>query len=113
MPPRRRSARSGSRCASRANLAQLPAVREGWLESQDEGSQIAAALVAAEPGMRVLDYCAGGGGKSLALAAAMANEGTILATDTDAGRLAAVGPAAPSAPAQRSSRAGSSSPARR
>ena len=73
---------------SRANLAQLPAVREGWLESQDEGSQIAAALVAAEPGMRVLDYCAGGGGKSLALAAAMANEGTILATDTDAGRLA-------------------------
>ena len=73
---------------SRANLAQLSAVREGWLESQDEGSQIAAALVAAEPGMRVLDYCAGGGGKSLALAAAMANEGTILATDTDAGRLA-------------------------
>ncbi len=73
---------------SRANLSQLPAVREGWLESQDEGSQIAAALVAAGPGMRVLDYCAGGGGKSLALAAAMANEGEIVATDTDAGRLA-------------------------
>lgn len=73
---------------SRANLAQLPAVREGWLESQDEGSQIAAALVAAEPGMQVLDYCAGGGGKSLALAASMANEGRIVATDTDSGRLA-------------------------
>ncbi len=78
----------GIALGNRANLSQLLAVREGWLESQDEGSQIAAALVAAEPGMRVLDYCAGGGGKALAIAAAMANEGTILATDTDAGRLA-------------------------
>ena len=57
------------------NLARLPAMRDGWLESQDEGSQIAAALVAAGPGMQVLDYCAGGGGKALALAAAMANDG--------------------------------------
>jgi len=72
----------------RVNLAQVPAIRDGWLESQDEGSQIAAALVAAEPGMAVLDYCAGGGGKSLALAAAMANDGRIVATDVDAGRLA-------------------------
>ncbi len=78
----------GIRLLSRVNLAQLAAIREGWLESQDEGSQIAAALVAAEPGMRVLDYCAGGGGKSLVLAAAMANEGRIVATDTDPDRLA-------------------------
>ena len=78
----------GIRLQSRANLASLPAMRDGWLESQDEGSQIAAALVAAVPGMRVLDYCAGGGGKALALAAAMANEGRIVATDTDVGRIA-------------------------
>ena len=80
----------GIRLRSRTSLARLPAMRDGWLESQDEGSQIAAALVAAEPGMRVLDYCAGGGGKALALAAAMANEGRIVATDTDAGRLASL-----------------------
>ena len=78
----------GIRLLSRANLARLPAMRDGWLESQDEGSQIAAALVAAEPGMQVLDYCAGGGGKALALAAAMANDGTVVAADTDAARLA-------------------------
>lgn len=80
----------GIRLQSRANLARLPAMRDGWLESQDEGSQIVAALVAAGPGMQVLDYCAGGGGKALALAAAMANEGRIVATDTDAGRLASL-----------------------
>ena len=80
----------GIRLQSRANLARLPAMRDGWLESQDEGSQIVAALVSAGPGMQVLDYCAGGGGKALALAAAMANEGRIVATDTDAGRLASL-----------------------
>ncbi len=80
----------GIRLLSRTNLARLPAMRDGWLESQDEGSQIAAALVAAGPGMQVLDYCAGGGGKALALAAAMANDGRIVATDTDAGRLASL-----------------------
>ncbi|MXW92547.1 MAG: RsmB/NOP family class I SAM-dependent RNA methyltransferase [Rhodospirillaceae bacterium] len=80
----------GIRLQSRANLARLPAMRDGWLESQDEGSQIVAALAAAGPGMQVLDYCAGGGGKALALAAAMANEGRIVATDTDAGRLASL-----------------------
>ena len=80
----------GIRLQSRANLARLPAMRDGWLESQDEGSQIVAALVATGPGMQVLDYCAGGGGKALALAAAMANEGRIVATDTDASRLASL-----------------------
>ncbi len=78
----------GIRLQGRANLAQVAAFRDGWMESQDEGSQIAAALVAAEPGMQVLDYCAGAGGKTLALAAAMANRGRIVATDTDARRLA-------------------------
>ena len=56
---------------------------KGWFEVQDEGSQIAAALVGAKPGMSVLDLCAGAGGKTLALAAAMENTGTLCAYDTD------------------------------
>lgn len=56
---------------------------KGWFEVQDEGSQIAAALAGAKPGMRVLDLCAGAGGKTLALAAAMANSGTLCAYDAD------------------------------
>lgn len=59
----------------------------GWFEVQDEGSQVAAALVNAKPGETVLDYCAGAGGKSLALAAAMHNQGRILAYDSDKSRL--------------------------
>ncbi len=55
----------------------------GWFEVQDEGSQIAAALTGVKPGDKVLDLCAGAGGKTLALAAAMANEGKIVAYDTD------------------------------
>ncbi|HRK19987.1 MAG TPA: RsmB/NOP family class I SAM-dependent RNA methyltransferase, partial [Hyphomicrobiaceae bacterium] len=59
----------------------------GWFEVQDEGSQIAAALLAAKPGDKVLDLCAGAGGKSLAIAARMRNEGRILAYDSDKSRL--------------------------
>jgi len=54
---------------------------------QDEGSQIAAALAAAAPRMQVLDLCAGAGGKTLALAAAMQNTGQIYAYDEDRNRL--------------------------
>lgn len=60
----------------------------GWFEIQDQGSQIAAGLVNAQPGEDVLDYCAGGGGKSLAFAAMMNNEGRIFAYDADRRRLA-------------------------
>jgi len=60
----------------------------GKMEIQDEGSQIVSLLVAAKPGETVLDYCAGGGGKSLALAADMENEGEIHAFDIDKRRLA-------------------------
>lgn len=63
---------------------------KGWFEIQDEGSQIAAAFAGVEPGMQVADVCAGGGGKTLALAAAMANKGQIHAYDVDAPRLAAI-----------------------
>lgn len=60
----------------------------GWFEIQDEGSQLAAGLVGANEGEHVLDYCAGGGGKSLAFATAMDNRGQIHAFDADRRRLA-------------------------
>jgi len=60
----------------------------GWFEIQDEGSQLAAGLAGATAGEKVLDYCAGGGGKSLAFAAMMGNEGSINAFDADRRRLA-------------------------
>ncbi|WP_420407636.1 RsmB/NOP family class I SAM-dependent RNA methyltransferase [Hoeflea sp.] len=60
----------------------------GWFEIQDEGSQIASGMVGARPGETILDYCAGGGGKSLAIAAVMGNQGRILAYDADRRRLA-------------------------
>jgi 16S rRNA (cytosine967-C5)-methyltransferase len=61
---------------------------KGWFEVQDEGSQIAARVSGAEPGMQVADICAGGGGKTLALAALMQNKGQIFAHDVDGRRLA-------------------------
>lgn len=61
---------------------------KGWFEVQDEGSQLAALLAGAGPGMQVADVCAGGGGKTLALAAAMQNTGQIFAFDVDGRRLA-------------------------
>ncbi|MCA1812597.1 MAG: RsmB/NOP family class I SAM-dependent RNA methyltransferase, partial [Halobacteriales archaeon] len=61
--------------------------REGWFEAQDEGSQLLALLVGAEPGQWVLDACAGAGGKTLLLAAQMRNKGRVVALDTHQGRL--------------------------
>lgn len=66
----------------------VPAFSKGWFEVQDLGSQIAAAVAGAVKGKQVLDFCAGGGGKTLALAAAMGNSGQIFAHDADARRLA-------------------------
>lgn len=68
--------------------AKEPAFTKGWFEVQDEGSQIAALIAGAEPGWQVGDVCAGGGGKTLALAALMANRGQIYAYDVDSRRLA-------------------------
>jgi len=82
----------GLRLEARANLAASKPVRDGWVEVQDESSQLAALLVGAAPGMRVLDLCAGAGGKTLALAAAMKNKGALVAADTDAKRLARLAP---------------------
>ena len=71
-------------------LASDPAYVKGLVEVQDEGSQLAALLAGAKPGMQVLDLCAGAGGKTLALAAAMENQGQIYAADPDARRLAPI-----------------------
>ncbi|WP_036260584.1 RsmB/NOP family class I SAM-dependent RNA methyltransferase [Methylocapsa aurea] len=70
-----------------AALTAEPAYVKGLIEIQDEGSQLAALLAAAKPGEQVLDLCAGAGGKTLALAAAMQNKGQIYATDSDGRRL--------------------------
>ncbi|RFC67038.1 MULTISPECIES: RsmB/NOP family class I SAM-dependent RNA methyltransferase [Mesorhizobium] len=72
------------------NVQAEPAFQKGWFEIQDEGSQVAAELAGAKPGMQVLDYCAGGGGKTLALAAIMKNEGRIVAHDSEKQRLAPI-----------------------
>ena len=61
--------------------------QRGWFEVQDAGSQVAALLVGAQAEMQVLDLCAGGGGKTLAMAAAMQNRGQIFAHDRDRQRL--------------------------
>lgn len=69
------------------NLQAEAAFQAGWLEIQDEGSQIAALLAGAGPRMQILDFCAGGGGKTLAMAAAQQNTGQIYAYDDDRTRL--------------------------
>ncbi len=65
----------------------IPAFNKGWVEVQDLGSQIAALAAGDVKGKQVLDLCAGGGGKTLALAAMMANRGQLYAYDSDARRL--------------------------
>ena len=69
------------------NLQAEAAFQAGWFEVQDAGSQIAAALAGAGPRLQVLDLCAGGGGKSLAMATVMQNTGQIYAYDGDRLRL--------------------------
>jgi 16S rRNA (cytosine967-C5)-methyltransferase len=71
-----------------AALGKSATFENGLFEFQDEAAQIASLLCGARPGMRVLDFAAGAGGKSLALAAAMNNEGEIVARDVRADALA-------------------------
>ena len=77
----------GLRMQGRSAVAASRAFRDGLIEVQDEASQIAALLTGARPGMRVADFCAGAGGKTLALAAEMQNKGQIVALDVLQGRL--------------------------
>jgi len=67
-----------------------PAFLKGHIEIQDEGSQLASLLSGAKPAEQMIDLCAGAGGKTLAIAAAMDNKGQIFATDTDKRRLAPI-----------------------
>ena len=76
------------------SIEATPAFREGLVEVQDAGSQMVTLAARPAPGMRIVDLCAGAGGKSLALAAAMNSEGAILATDTDRARLSRLQPRA-------------------
>ncbi len=69
------------------NVRALPAFRQGTIEIQDEGSQLAAFLAGAKPGMTVVDYCAGGGGKTLGLLQVMNGEGQLIASDVERTRL--------------------------
>lgn len=70
-----------------ANVEAEPAHGLGWFEVQDAGSQVAALLSGVRPGSSVADICAGAGGKTLALAALMKNEGRLVAHDLDRFRL--------------------------
>lgn len=77
----------GIRIAGRLSLTRLPGLKTGEIEIQDEGSQLVAGLVDARPGDRVVDFCAGAGGKTLALAAQMQNRGKVVACDVNEARL--------------------------
>lgn len=84
----------GLRLMGEARLEDWEAFRSGQVEVQDTGSQIACLAVDAQPGESVVDLCAGAGGKTLALAAAMADRGSLLACDTDRARLSRLAPRA-------------------
>ncbi len=77
----------GLRCVEKSYISRTKAFTKGWVDIQDEGSQLIAWLCGAQPGMQVLDYCAGGGGKTLALGTAMQRKGRIVAADIDGRRL--------------------------
>ena len=77
----------GLRVQGRRPITGGAAFQAGLIDIQDEGSQLIAGLVGAEPGMRVADWCAGAGGKTLALAMAMGNQGHIAACDVNPHRL--------------------------
>ncbi|MEA3029896.1 MAG: rRNA (cytosine967-C5)-methyltransferase [Sphingomonadales bacterium] len=82
----------GLRLPEGFRVEQAEAWRNGLVEIQDEGSQLICLGCEAAPGMRVVDLCAGAGGKTLALAAEMDNRGQLVASDADRGRLARMMP---------------------
>lgn len=71
----------------RQNVFRHPSFKEGLFEVQDASSQLVAAALQVEPGMRVIDACAGAGGKSLHLAALMGNKGKVIAMDVEEWKL--------------------------
>ena len=75
------------RITDRKNLFRTKAFQRGWFELQDWSSQQVAPLLQVEPGQRVIDACAGAGGKALHLATLMENKGSLIALDTEAWKL--------------------------
>lgn len=84
----------GLRLPEGTPVEHLPEYEAGLIEVQDEGSQLVTIACAAEPGMKVVDLCAGAGGKTLGLAAAMEDRGVIFACDADRNRLSRLAPRA-------------------
>ncbi|MCB1492373.1 MAG: RsmB/NOP family class I SAM-dependent RNA methyltransferase [Rhodobiaceae bacterium] len=95
-PEPARIARNGLRIATAPGGGRVPnvqadeAYRKGWVEVQDEGSQVVVELMFPAKGEKILDYCAGAGGKTLALSALLENTGQIFAYDRDKTRLAPI-----------------------
>ena len=85
---------TGLRVIGRPNLEHLDLFQQGWFEIQDAGSQWIVDGCGVKRGQLVIDFCAGGGGKSLAIAARMRNLGKVLAFDTVEERLARLSPRA-------------------
>lgn len=77
----------GLRTLGKPYMSATKAFHKGFVEIQDEGSQLIAYICDVKPGMRVMDFCAGGGGKTLGLAAQMEGKGIIFALDNDSRRL--------------------------
>jgi len=88
------AAPQGLRLPTGTAVDQWPAYSGGLIEVQDAGSQIVCMAVAARPGESLVDLCAGAGGKTLGLAADMANRGRLLACDVDRARLSRLLPRA-------------------
>jgi 16S rRNA (cytosine967-C5)-methyltransferase len=84
----------GLRLPESIQVERLPEWEAGLIEVQDEGSQLVTLACAAEPGMKVVDLCAGAGGKTLGLAAEMEDRGVIFACDADRSRLSRLAPRA-------------------
>lgn len=82
----------GFRSEIRFNVNNSATYQDGWFEVQDEASQIASILCDTQPEHKIIDYCCGAGGKSLAISAILNNQGKILAHDINSSRLEAIKP---------------------